>query len=126
MGISPPRGTHPAALIACDGSSVEKADFNARTVTGQKYHYDRCGSSPPMNAIHRLKRTCIARVLIGERETCGIQSRFVGLVRSFFRHGDHLSHVPWTVMARPAHRLALLGRQRQRICHTEYSFFKER
>ena len=33
IGISPPRGSPAAALIACDGL------VTARTVTGRKYHY---------------------------------------------------------------------------------------
>lgn len=44
-GISPPAGSLPAALIACDGSRTKKR-FNARTVTEQEYHCPYCRSSP--------------------------------------------------------------------------------
>ena len=47
IGISPPRGSHRAALHCCDGSIT--LDFR----TGRKYHYCFCLSSPSV----RLRRT---------------------------------------------------------------------
>ena len=38
-GLSPPRGSHTAILIACDA-------FNARTVAVREYHCPACTSSP--------------------------------------------------------------------------------
>jgi len=38
-GISPPRGSHAALLVACDAS-------NARTTTARAYHCPVCASSP--------------------------------------------------------------------------------
>ncbi|MSS91162.1 hypothetical protein FYJ45_23860 [Eisenbergiella tayi] len=38
-GISPPRGSHAALLVACDAS-------NARTTTAREYHCPACASSP--------------------------------------------------------------------------------
>lgn len=38
-GISPPRGSHAALLVACDAS-------NARTTTTRAYHCPACASSP--------------------------------------------------------------------------------
>lgn len=38
-GISPPRGSHAALLVACDAS-------NARTTTAREYHCPICASSP--------------------------------------------------------------------------------
>jgi hypothetical protein len=63
-----------------------------------------------MDTVHRLKPTCIARVRIGEsetlRDTIAVMSDWFA---ARFRHGDHLSHVPWTVMARSLLWLPLIG-----------------
>ena len=58
-GISPPRGSHPAALIACDGSQRRcRRCFNARTVTGRGV-----GFPPPVMA--QFMRCC--RIICSKR-----------------------------------------------------------
>lgn len=48
IGISPPRGSHRAALIACERFRLTMLVFTPRTVTGRKYHYSLCLSSPSL------------------------------------------------------------------------------
>ena len=45
MGLPPPGGSLPAALMGCDGSRLSYR-FNARPMTMQKYHCPCPGSSP--------------------------------------------------------------------------------
>lgn len=60
IGIPPLPGSLRGALSGCDGSRRFSCRFNARPVTGRKYHYCFCFLWPSvrMRRTVRLKRSC--------------------------------------------------------------------
>ena len=69
IGIPPLPGSLRGALIGCDGSRRFLYRFNARPVTGRKYHYCFCILWPSvrMRRTVRLKRSCGSSALADGR-----------------------------------------------------------